>query len=52
MAEGCEEVGMTDVQFKAYVRELLACLERAVEGDDMKGEIDGLIKRLKAALED
>lgn len=47
-----EETGMSDMQFKSYLRELIASLEKAKEGDDPKGEIEQLIARLKKSLED
>lgn len=52
MSERLEEMGMSDMQFKSYLRELIASLERAKESGDTKAELDEVIARLKQTLED
>ena len=47
-----EEMGMSDMQFKSYLRELIASLEKAKESGDVEKEIDELVERLKKSLED
>lgn len=51
MTEQFEEAGMSDMQFKSYLREVVASLERAKAGGEAERELDGLIARLKRALE-
>lgn len=47
-----EEMGMSDMQFKSYLRELIANLERARASADTDSELEELIARLKQTLED
>ena len=47
--------GMTDLQFKDHLRELIANLERIKRlstDEEMRKELEELIKRKKRALED
>ncbi len=50
--ERYEEMGMSDMQFKSYLRELVASLEKAKESEEPKEEIESLIGRLKQTIED
>lgn len=47
-----EEMGMSDMQFKSYLRELIAAIEKAKEAQDTDKELDELVERLKKSLED
>lgn len=50
-----EEMGMTDLQFKAYLRGLVRALERIREeegAEEKNREIDRLLKELEATLQD
>lgn len=42
-------MGMSDLQFKSFIRELIANLEKAKGSEE---EVEELIKRLKQTLED
>lgn len=52
MIERTEEMGMSDMQFKSYLRELIASLEKARESEDAVKELEEVIDRLKKSLED
>lgn len=52
MSERLEDMGMSDMQFKSYLRELIASLQKAKESETPAKEIDELIARLEKALED
>lgn len=55
MAHTEEEMGMSDLQFKDHLRGLIAELERIkADGvsDKAEADINALIERFKAALED
>lgn len=50
-----EEMGMTDMQYKDHLRGLIADLERirnAGVSEEARAEIDSLIARFRASLED
>lgn len=54
MEERYEEVGMTDLQFKSFIRQLIANIEEAMNKEteeQRKDEIDKLVKRLQEDLE-
>lgn len=47
-----EDMGMSDMQFKSYLRELIASLEKAKDSEDTTRDLEELISRLKKSLED
>ena len=53
--KGMEEMGMTDLQFKAFLRGLLADLERVKEtpgAEEKDKELEAIIELHRKALED
>lgn len=47
-----EEMGMSDMQFKSYLRELIHSIEQAKDSERSDEELEKLIERLKKSLED
>lgn len=52
MRERTEEMGMSDLQFKAWLREIIASLEKAKTSENQTQDLNEIIQRLEKALED
>lgn len=52
MSERYEEMGMSDMQFKSYLRELIASIEKAKASENPSQELEELLTRLRKSLED
>lgn len=49
-----EEMGMSDLQFKAFLKQLVRRIEEAKEGEtkqDLVGKLDEIVKDLKGDIE-
>lgn len=47
-----EEMGMSDMQFRSYLRELIESIEQAKGSENVTVELERLVERLRKSLED